>query len=540
MKKQILITLISLVFIFSVSGQNNMLIQWQACYGGSQADWINDVIETDNGGYLLIGTTDSQNGDITNNHGDWDIWLVKIDSGGNLPWQRCYGGSGIDYATNIIKDNQGNYFFGGDVSSDDGDIQSGNHGIYDRWVVKIDSEGEIIWEQCYGGSNDDYGGTLMWLSDGNILVYGAAHSGDGDVPINYGFLDIWLMKITPEGDILESHVYGNQLHNNVFSVIETHDGGYFFAGKAECLGGMVQGDYKGDIDVWAVKLNSQFEIEWQQLYGGTYVDYGLYGLLELEDGYIFLAQSNSNDFDVSGFHGSPGQDESDIWAVRIDTIGNILWQRCLGGYDWEFSGSLHQAEAGGFIIIGETYSNNGDVSGNHSWVGYSDIWMVKLSSEGELVWQQCYGGLNDERIYHGAIQKTENDWVLAGRTSYNTGDVSCNWHGLQDYWIFEIDSLDTTGAIENLYNHDLFKVYPNPAGEYVVFEFGVRSSKFEVGETNKIVFIDVFGQRVAELQIKSEKTVWDCREVMAGVYFYFVELEGKRYSGKVVISKQGF
>jgi hypothetical protein len=539
MKKNAILTLICLVFLFSVSAQNNMQITWQACFGGSGTDWIFDIIETDDGGYFLLGTTASQNGDITNNHGEWDIWLVKTDSVGNLLWQRCYGGSDIDYSTNIIKDNQGNYYFGGDVSSDDGDVQSGNHGIYDRWIVKIDSEGEIIWEQCYGGSNDDYGGTLMWLSDGNILVYGAAHSGDGDVPINYGFLDIWLMKINPEGEILESHVYGNQLHNNVFSVIETSDGGYFFAGKAGCIGGMVQGDYKGDVDVWVVKLNSQFEIEWQQLYGGTYQDYGYRGAIELEDGYIFTAITNSNDFDVSGFHGTPGLYESDIWAVKIDFTGNIVWQKCLGGNDYDWAGTLHLANDDGFYIIGETQSNNGDVSGNHSYPnwGWSDIWIVKLSSEGELEWQKCYGGLGDERIYNGAIKKSDNHWILGGRASYNSDDVNCSLYGEynEDFWVFELDTVDTTWVIEYHNENDMVTVKPNPAGEWTSFNY-----KLPVNSSEGLIEItDVSGAVIERITVTGTEgqKVWDTRKIKSGVYFYMLNVSGNSKSGKIVICK---
>lgn len=508
-----------------------MQIQWQACFGGSEADWIDDIIETDEGGYFILGTTYSGNGDVTSNHGDCDIWLVKTDSIGNMQWQRCYGGSGPEMATNIIKDSLGYYYFGGWTGSNDGDVQSGNHGDFDRWVVKITPEGEIIWEECYGGSGQDYGGTLLLLSDGNILVYSATHSGDGDVPINYGFLDIWLMKITPQGEIIESHVYGNQLHNNVLSVIETGDSGYFFAGKAECLGGMVQGDYKGDIDVWAVKLNSQFEIEWQQLYGGSYIDFGISGVLELDDGYLFLAGTTSNDKDVSGYHGSLGDISGvDIWAVHINSMGNIQWQRCLGGGGFEATGTLHKAIDGGFIIVGETQSNNGDVSGNHSWAGYSDIWMVKLSNEGELVWQQCYGGLNDERIYHGAIKISEDNWILAGRMSYNTGDVICDWHGLNDYWVFEIKDT-TTNTVNYTLKESEINVYPNPAKDYIEFE--IRSLKFDV--VSDIRILNVMGKEMARLRLETERTVWDCREVPEGIYFYSFKIDERWLNGKIII-----
>jgi hypothetical protein len=424
-----------LSFVFT-HAQNNMQIMWQGCFGGSENDDASSIVQTDNG-YFVLGTTDSNDGNITNNHGSSDIWLVSIDSLGNFLWERAYGGSETEYASNIIKDSSGYYYFGGWVSSNDGDVQSGTHGGYDRWIVKIDGQGNIIWERCYGGSMTDYGGMLKLLSNGNILTYGATFSDDGDVPINYGYLDDWLMIINTDGDIIESRVYGNMNQNNIFDIIETSNGGFFFASKAKVAEGMVQGEPHGMTDVWVVKLDSAMDIEWQKMYGGSKDDYGFSGVLELDDGYIFLASTNSNDFDVSGYHGNPGESR-DIWVVRINTIGNILWQRCLGGSDWEFSGTIHKSEDGGFVIFAETTSNNGDVSGNNSWPGKYDIWMVKLSADGELVWQECYGGNGNERVWKGVLKKSEYNYVVAGRASHNSGDVDCNLHGEEDFWVFEI------------------------------------------------------------------------------------------------------
>ena len=422
--------------LFTLPAQNNMQIQWQGCYGGSENDYATGIVQTDNG-YLILGTTGSNDGDISFNHGDSDIWLISIDSLGNLLWERAYGGSGIEYASNIIKDNQGYYYFSGWTYSNDGDVQSGNHGGSDRWIVKIDGEGNIIWEQCYGGSMTEYGGMLKLLSNGNILTYAATFSGDGDVPVNYGFLDNWLMIITPDGEIVSSRVYGNMDQNNIFDIIETSDGGFFFASKANVAQGMVQGEPHGQTDVWVVKLDSVMNIEWQKMYGGSKDDYGYRGVLELDDGYIFLAYTNSNDSDVSGYHGIPGESR-DIWVVHIDTIGNILWQRCTGGYEWDASATIHQSDDGGFVIFWETSSNNGDVSGNNSWPGDNDIWMVKLSAAGEIEWQECYGGLGNERVFKGILKKSEHNWVVAGRASHNSGDVDCNLHVKEDFWVFEI------------------------------------------------------------------------------------------------------
>lgn len=519
-------------------------LEWQACFGGFDRDYATDIVATDNG-YIIIGTIYSDSGDITNNHGSKDIWLTRVDSIGNLLWERAYGGSNTDYQGVVTSDFEGNFYFCGTVYSNDGDVQSGNHGDYDVWVVKIDPDGEIIWEKCYGGSGREDIPSMELQSNGDILISCSSTSDDGDLPTHYHAYDAWLFVISPNGEILKNAVFGNDLHNNVYDAIGTQDGGFFFTCGASSNEGMVEGTYHGGmLDVWVVKLDSNMNIEWQMLYGGSDWDYGSFGIHGFSEGYIFLAHTNSNDDDVSGYHGTTGE-ARDIWAVRIDLEGNIIWQRCLGGSDYESAGDLFQTEDGGFVIFGATMSNNGDVSGNHSYPnwGWSDIWMVKLSGDGELEWQQCYGSYGDDKVYGGVVQKSDYNWVIAGSASYNSDDVNCNLHFeyMEDYWVFEIKDTST-----NIVNDQIdgvgIKVYPNPAKDFVMFEARlpdgqVQSSEFNLKGNNSITVINAIGQQVASLPVKSEVTMWDTREMKSGIYFYNIEINDKIKNGKIIITK---
>lgn len=508
-----------------------MPIQWQSCYGGSNNDKATDIIIIEDG-YLMVGTVNSDDGDITNFHGETDLWVVKTDSLGTILWERCYGGTSQELEGRIIKDFLGNYYICGWTSSDDGDVQSFNHGSFDVWIIKINETGDILWENCFGGSGYDEPTNFNLLTDGNILITCNSTSDDGDLPAHYGFYDSWIFIISPEGEIVQSEVFGNDLNNTVNNAIETQDGGYFFTSKASSTNGMVEGTYHGGMtDVWVVKLDNLMNIEWQMLYGGGDWDSGSNGIIELIDGYLFLALTNSNDGDVSGFHGG----FRDIWAVKTNFDGEIIWQKCLGGSDSETAGDVFQLEDQGFIIFGTTDSNNGDVSGNHSWSGYSDIWMVKLNSAGEIEWQQCYGGLNDELLYSGIVKKTDYNWVLAGSTKYNTGDVVCNWHGLEDYWVFEIKD-PSINIIDRKISEQGIKIYPNPANEYLTFD--VQGSKCKIANSyTEIQIVDVFGKEIACLPLNPDKTVWGTSNVSNGIYFYTIKFNDKLYMGKVLVQK---
>ena len=508
-----------------------MPIQWQGCYGGTDYDYATDMVEHENG-YLVIGEVRSIDGDVTNNHGGRDIWLINIDSIGNLLWEKCYGGSTIDYQGTIISDNNGYYYIIAATGSNDGDVQSGNHGGYDAWVVKIDGTGNIIWEKCYGGSGTEEAPDIKLQSDGNLLVSCKTTYADGDVPAHYGGYDAWIFVITPDGEIIKNAVFGNDLHNSVYDAIQTSDGGYFFTCKASSTQGMVEGTYHGGlIDVWALKLDSALNIQWQKLYGGSETDYGFRGLYELEDGYIFLAQTNSNDGDVSGCHPPIGQN-IDIWAVKIDFEGNIIWQRCLGGEGWDFSGDLHQTDDGGFMVFASTGSHGGDVSGNNSWGQNRDIWMVKLSAEGELMWQECFGGYGNESNIKGSIKKSDHNWIIAGWASDEISyDVECDLHSSrEDFWVFEIK--DTTVNIDETEN-DGIKVYPNPAGNWVVFEYKLQAAE----NKGEISIMDITGNLIEKVIIFGNRgqRALDIRNYPAGVYFYTLSTGSLRRTGKLIV-----
>jgi len=163
------------------------------------------------------------------------------------------------------------------------------------------------------------------------------------------------------------------------------------AGETWSNDGDVSGNHGGS-DYWVVKLNSSGDIEWQKCLGGTNSDGGIfndyiYSIQQTSDGgFIMACETMSNDGDVSGNHGS-----YDAWVVKLNSLGDIEWQKCLGGTNRDIANSIQQTSDGGFIVAGYTYSNDGDVSGNH---GYCDAWVVKLNSSGDIEWQKCLGGTN--------------------------------------------------------------------------------------------------------------------------------------------------
>jgi len=178
-----------------------------------------------------------------------------------------------------------------------------------------------------------------------------------------------------------------------------------------------------------------------------------------------LAVTYSNDGDVSGLHGPPGY-KSDIWVVRLNEQMEIIWQKCIGGSYGDHPNYITQTEDGGFVVIGPTYSNNGDVSGNPSYPGNPAIWVVKLDSQGSIEWQKVYGGVGRDGLdnQHTVLKKSDYNYVIAASTNSSPShDVQCEQFIDRNAWIFEIALPDTTNIITPPVGAGEVKVYPNPA-----------------------------------------------------------------------------
>jgi len=453
MKK--LLNLIFILVSLTVFSQTQN-IEWEQTYGGSERDEINSTILTSDGGYLLGGWTESNDGDIqSGNHGGRDYWVVKINSTGTIEWEQTYGGSSYDDLRSTIPTSDGGYLLGGITDSNDGDIQSGNHGGRDFWVVKINSTGTIEWEQTYGGSGPEVIGSIITTSDGGYLLGGFTESNDGDIQSgNHGGRDYWVVKINSTGTIEWEQTYGGSSYDDLRSTIPTSDGGYLLGGYTYSNDGDIQSGNNGQTDYWVVKINSTGTIEWEQTYGGSSSDQLFSTLLTSDGGYLLGGRTDSNDGDIQ----SGNQGDYDYWAVKINSTGTIEWEQTYGGSSSDQLFSTLLTSDGGYLLGGYTDSNDGDIqSGNQ---GESDYWVVKINSTGTIEWEQTYGGSERDEIT-STIPTSDGGYLLGGYSSSNDGDIQSGNHGGYDYWVVKIGG--TIGIYES-YNENI-KIYPNPVND---------------------------------------------------------------------------
>lgn len=358
------------LWVINLSAAGDII--WQRTYGGTGTELGGTLLETNDGGYLLQLTSNSNDGDVVGFHegvGTQDHWVLKIDASGNVVWSRALGGSGFDSGGRMITTADGGFLVVLQTESTDGDITN-YLGDTDCCLVKLNSAGSVVWSRCIGGTARDDGFDLLELDNGDIMLLGATASNDGDITLNRGGTDTFLAKLTSTGSLTWIRTYGGSLNDDCRSMVRTNDGGFFLAGSSNSNDGDVPGNQGGG-DAWLLKVDATGALDWKRTYGGSLNEWTFLYDVE-EGGFLLSGITGSNDGTAAGNHG-----ENDLWLVKIAATGDLVWKRCLGGSNAEWGYLQASSNDGGHVAIGYTESNDGDVSGNH---GGLDMWVVKIKA----------------------------------------------------------------------------------------------------------------------------------------------------------------
>jgi len=229
----------------------NGTMQWRRYFGGSNNDRIFDVVEANDGGYILCGWSESNDFDISNAKGSYDVWILKVSSSGALVWEKSFGGSGIEIGYSIISTGSG-YMVAGTTVSNDGDI-SNNNGSTDAWLLNIGNNGDLLWEQTFGGSDFDAAYDIVAGDSGDYFIAGSSKSLDGDVSSNAGDLDYWVFQVDSNGELLWEQTFGGSGLDIANSLVRTTSNKLIVAGTSESNDGLVSTN-KGLSDYWIISI----------------------------------------------------------------------------------------------------------------------------------------------------------------------------------------------------------------------------------------------------------------------------------------------
>lgn len=490
-------------------------LEWQRACGGSSWEEGTGIAQCPDGGYIVSGITSSTNGDATGYHGSIDLWVLKLSADGDLLWQRVLGGTGGEYVVFLDADvpwssflaptSSGGCVVGCTSSSEDGDVL-GNHGLTDIWVAQVSADGELEWQRCLGGSADDSFHCVKVDEADNVMVVGGVRSEDGDVEGHHGNSDLFIAKLSSAGELLWANTLGGSGEEHDYDLILTGDGGCIAAGNTTSPDGDVSG-FHGNADVWVVKLDAAGELEWQRACGGSYGQSFAKVRTAPDGGYYMATMTAANDGDVSGYHGPPESSLYDIWVVRLSTDGELLWQRCLGGTSDDHLRSVIPMPNGGCTILGTAFSTDGDVEG---CPGPLDGWVVRLDNEGAVAWQDCLGStFSDNHL--GLFLTTDGGYVHWAMVTEGDGDVDpAQFHGFADTWVVKLLVDDHTALVDAPASH--FSVAPVPATH------SVRITVEPALGADGFVITDAMGRAVRSGPLTNGSLVLDVHAWPRGLY----------------------
>jgi Secretion system C-terminal sorting domain len=520
--------LLATAFICALSMQSQNIV-WEKTFGGSDNDDGYGVDVTSDGGLILIGTTKSNDGDITGNHGSDDIWVAKLTAAGDMEWQKCFGGEYSDTGASILETNDGGYFFCGITFSENtGDI-SGYHAGGDVWVVKISSTGTLEWQKCLGGSSSDFGMEVSENAEGEFFVAGVTQSSDGDVTGYEGLNgDGWVVKLSSTGEIIWEKTIGGSDGDNMQCVKATSDGGCITAGASLSIDGDVTTHFEID-DCWIVKLSNTGAIEWQKTLGGTLQD-EVYGVTITPDGgYVFASSSGSTDIP-----NTPLQGAIDFYISKLSSTGDILWQNCLGSTGSENPKSIQNTSDGALIVSGRRLANPADGDVSEVIGGFADVWIIKISANGDLIWERTYGGTGDAYESAESITVVPGGYVFVGRTNSNDVDIQSGNNGMQDLWTVKIDDL-SIDISDVEFEATPIKTFPVPAENLV-------NLSLSLPEPSIITYTicDLRGQSlIAPKSLNSNSgnvnLSLDISSLASGVYLLKTTINEKQLTSKIIV-----
>ncbi|MFD2513038.1 T9SS type A sorting domain-containing protein [Pontibacter locisalis] len=526
--------------VLSLRAQVSVSKVWDKTYGGGQLDYLTSVIATSDGGYLLAGTTEpGVSSDKTeSSRGGQDYWVVKLNADGTKAWDRTYGGSSDDWLAAAISTPDGGFLLGGySFSGISGERTDQSRGDADYWVVKLNTDGDQVWDKAFGGVAYDELTTLTTASDGGYLLGGYSFSGvSGDKSeASNGEEDYWVVKLNADGTKVWDRTYGGSGKDLLNTVKHVSGGGFLLGGTSQSgAGGSKTEASKGGQDYWVVKLNADGTKAWDRTYGGSGKD-DLKSLLVSSDGSGYLLGGLS----VSGISNDKTEASrggEDYWVVKLNADGTKVWDRTYGGSGNDWIGSLMSTKDGGYLLGGGSGSG---VSGDKSEAskGGKDFWVVKLNADGTKVWDKTFGGSGDDWI-ESMASASDDDFLLGGASDSGIGnDKTEASRGLKDYWIVKanVSILNAASLDEEEQN---FIVYPNPSSgnfNFIFDDVKAGLDALQLTLTNSTGQI-VKQQKVYVNQLESGFQLTTA-DLPSGFYVLRVNFAGKEINRKLMLQK---
>jgi len=352
-------------------GGEALSVEWKRFFGGAGEDWPSAVMQTADRGYVIAGVTDSFGA------GRSDVYLIRTDSKGKLLWQRTFGGAHKDEACSLDQTRDGGFIIAGWTLS----FGAGRRDVY---LIKTDSNGNQVWQKTFGGAKSDRAYCVRQTPDGGYIVAGSTRS--------FGRVwgDVYLVKTDAEGNLVWQKNFGGSKSECGYSLRITRDGGYIIVGSSRSFG-------SGGHDVYLLKTDAEGNLLWERTFGGSDWDCGKFVEQTPDGGYVIAGTTDS--LSVQG---------ADVYLLKTDPEGNLVWHQVVGGPQSESVCCLHVSRDGGFAVAGKTDGL---------------FYLITGNDKADLVWRRSF--VARVRGYSSCgCRTTDGGFVFAGSiTRGGDGDV---------------------------------------------------------------------------------------------------------------------
>ncbi len=386
--------------------------QWQQYINSNGSSTLVTMLPTPEGGYLL-------GGDKSQTSKGKDFWVIKTDKDGKKSWDKTFGGDKDDILTSMTSTKDGGFLLAGySYSGIGGDKSQANKGNAAYWIIKIDATGKKLWDKTFGGistnnntSANNFLSSVASTTDGGFLLGGSSDASiNGDkTQATKGFSDYWIIRIDGNGNKLWDKTFGGNTDEQLSTIVAISDGNFLLAGSSNAgINNDKTEASRGYFDYWLVKINSTGQLLWNKTLGGDGRDMVTCAIATPDGGYVIGGNSNSNKSGDKTQGPSNAKSDNDYWIVKLDAIGNKLWDKNFGGFDPDNLFSLVATKDGGFLLGGSSYG-----------MGSKDFWLIKTDKTGQKMWDKYLDSDSDDESLRVITFSQDGSYILGSNKSDN-------------------------------------------------------------------------------------------------------------------------
>lgn len=512
--KKLYVCAFSLCTITGIFAQE---VLWQKDIKSSSQDFLSQITTTIDGQYLVTGSSiqsDKLQQNSKQNNG-YDFHLVKLDQQGEQVFEKYFSGNNHDYLSSTVTTQDGGFLISGTSYSGKGlDKKEDSKGGSDIWLIRINEFGDELWQKTIGTSADEEARSVIQTTDQGFIVAGTVQNSSK----GYGSKDVLIVKLDKDGKELSQLIFGGKAIDEVEKMIPTRDGGALLGiYSRSVISGTKKTENYGEGDYWIIKLSKDGKIDWEKNFGGKGDDH-IRTLASTSNGYLIGGESRS---ERSGNKTVGIEEGTDLWLIALDQNGNEQFQKSynFGNRDILMSMSvLHSADdksTKGVLLGGYTQAEGRIQTGDETF------WMLYLDQNGNEQWRKHVKGESRKKEERLSDLKLNRDGsiVLAGTSAEELGKESWKIVKLGDK---QVDHL--------IEKYDI-KIYPNPVSDYAYVEIG-----FDFKDAD-ILLYDMSGRQLQSIKTKNKVTKINTQALIQGAYLVTIKTDTNKTASAKLIKK---